>query len=188
MIFTTKYWFRRQPHFDISNFCRCSPKVFLLPSMLARKRMWNPKYPICIQMAEGSKCQQGERGGSVENLKEVPGAEQAAILKQSSSKHAHSSSTTLFLFGRTGREKEEWFHHLMLASMDTETEQERDRRTLARCLSRSGMKYVANALEQSRGGLQIRHLFKHYIYVGIMDYMLQFFAFYSKSLSRECTI
>lgn len=78
----------------------------------------------------------------MENLKEDPGPEQAAILKQSSSRHTHNSPTALFLFGRTGREKEEWFHHLVHASMDTEREQERDGHRPDRCLSRSGVKYV----------------------------------------------
>ncbi|XP_061564666.1 testis-expressed protein 2 isoform X2 [Cololabis saira] len=103
-------------------------KVFLLPSMLARKRVWNPKYPICIQLAEGSKSLESKRGGSLENLEANPGDDQSANLKQSSSKHL-----TLFLFGRTGREKEEWFHHLMLASLDTEGEKERDRPRSGRC-------------------------------------------------------
>ncbi|KAM6897033.1 LOW QUALITY PROTEIN: testis-expressed protein 2 [Xenentodon cancila] len=120
-------------------------KVFLLPSILARKRIWNPKYPICIQLAEGSKSLEGESGGSLENLEENPGADHSEIPKQSSSKHS-----ILFLFGRTGREKEEWFHHLMLASMDTEREKERDRPRPGRCASRSGDQAQSVHVQHSR--------------------------------------
>ncbi|XP_022077069.1 testis-expressed protein 2 isoform X1 [Acanthochromis polyacanthus] len=107
-------------------------KVFLLPSVLARKRVWNPKYPICIQLAEGAKSQEDEGRMSEESRGEEPGGEPASP-KPSSSKHP----TILYLFGRTGREKEEWFRHFLFASMEAERE-ERDRQRPDRCVSRSG--------------------------------------------------
>ncbi|KAM9336299.1 LOW QUALITY PROTEIN: testis-expressed protein 2 [Symphorus nematophorus] len=112
-------------------------KVFLLPSVLARKRMWNPKYPICIQLAGGANSQGDERGRSEDSRGGQPGAEPSSPL-QSSSKHIHDLPTILYLFGRTGREKEEWFRHFLFASMDTEREKERDKQRPGRCVSRLG--------------------------------------------------
>uniref|UniRef100_A0A8C5GEI3 Testis-expressed protein 2-like n=1 Tax=Gouania willdenowi TaxID=441366 RepID=A0A8C5GEI3_GOUWI len=81
-------------------------KVSLVPSGLARKRVWNKKYPICIALAEG---EVGEEVGRLEEeYKEV--------------KHSvcDQSPVILYLFGRTGREKEEWYQHFLSASR-TET-------------------------------------------------------------------
>ncbi|XP_069012081.1 testis-expressed protein 2 [Embiotoca jacksoni] len=101
-------------------------KVFLLPSVLARKRLWNPKYPICIQLAAGTKPHEDEGGRSEESRVEEPGADPASP-KQNSSKRPQDLPAVLYLFGRTGREKEEWFRHFLFTSMDTERERERDR-------------------------------------------------------------
>lgn len=128
--------------------CLCVPKVFLLPSVLAQKRVWNPKYPICIQLARAANTQEDEGGRSGEEIRgEEQGAEPSSP-KQSSSKPAHEPQSTLYLFGRTGREKEEWFRHFLLASMDAEREKDRDRQRPGRCVSRSGMRDVNNALEK----------------------------------------
>uniref|UniRef100_I3KUY0 Testis expressed 2, like n=1 Tax=Oreochromis niloticus TaxID=8128 RepID=I3KUY0_ORENI len=77
-------------------------KVFLLPSVLAQKRMWNPKYPICIQLTRGAKSQEdeGEGGRRAEDRSPEP-----------------------------NQEKEEWFRHFLFASMDTEREKERNRQS-----------------------------------------------------------
>ncbi|XP_034563137.1 testis-expressed protein 2 [Notolabrus celidotus] len=123
-------------------------KVFLLPSVLARKRVWNPKYPICIQLAGGANSQEGEGGRSEESRGKEPGAEPSSP-QQTSSKQNHELTTTLYLFGRTGREKEEWFHHFLLASMDTEREHERDRQRPGRCVSRSGDPAPAQSVSTS---------------------------------------
>lgn len=104
------------------------PKVFLLPSVLAQKRMWNPKYPICIQLTRGAKSQEDEGGRREERRGSESGAESASP-KPRSSKYDHELPTVLYLFGRTGREKEEWFHHFLFASMDTEREKERNRQS-----------------------------------------------------------
>ncbi|XP_034716305.1 testis-expressed protein 2 [Etheostoma cragini] len=110
-------------------------KVSLLPSLLARKRMWNPKYPICIQLAGTETTDEG--GRSEGSRSEEPGAEPASP-QQSSSKYVHDLPTTLYLFGRTGREKEEWFRHFLFASLETERDKERDRQKPGRCVSRLG--------------------------------------------------
>lgn len=109
--------------------------------------MWNPKYPICIQLAGTENSQEDEGGRSEESQGEEPGAEPASP-QQSSSKHIHDLPTTLYLFGRTGREKEEWFRHFLFASVETEREKERDRQKPGRCVSRLGTRNVNNALEK----------------------------------------
>uniref|UniRef100_A0A673WN37 Testis expressed 2, like n=1 Tax=Salmo trutta TaxID=8032 RepID=A0A673WN37_SALTR len=107
-------------------------KVFLLPSVLARKRLWNLKYPICIELAEGEGVMEEEKG-----KEETPGEEQGGdpqTRPTTTPKPANSVPTTLYLFGRTGREKEEWFHHFLSSSMVMEKEKERP----GRCVTRSG--------------------------------------------------
>ncbi|XP_066518702.1 testis-expressed protein 2 isoform X1 [Hoplias malabaricus] len=84
-------------------------KVYLLPSVLARKRVWNRKYPICITLA---KVEGKTEGVAQETHNETHTAEKSTHLP---SKTSHS--ITLYLFGRTGREKEEWFHHLLSAAI-----------------------------------------------------------------------
>nr|XP_019939049.1 PREDICTED: testis-expressed sequence 2 protein-like [Paralichthys olivaceus] len=123
-------------------------KVFLLPSVLARKRTWNPKYPICIQLVEAVNSQEDVGGRLKESRGEEPGAEPSSP-KQSSAKPVHDLPTTLYLFGRTGREKEEWFRHFLFASMDTERDKERDIQRPDRCVSRSGDPELAHSCSAS---------------------------------------
>ncbi|XP_077407736.1 testis-expressed protein 2 isoform X2 [Vanacampus margaritifer] len=116
-------------------------KVFLLPSVLARKRIWNPKYPICIQLTGGVNSQE-EAGQRSEDSQEVEGQPTTAP----ASSRQHSSETTLYLFGRTGREKEEWFRHFLLASTDAERGKDRDKPRPARCVPRSGDPVLSQAI------------------------------------------
>ncbi|XP_053710535.1 testis-expressed protein 2 [Synchiropus splendidus] len=95
-------------------------KVFLLPSVLAQKRLWNPKYPICIQLHEGMRAEDEDK----QQLKEDH--------EQGETRQKSSEPQTLYLFGRTGRDKEEWFRHFLLASSDRACEKER----AGRCVSR----------------------------------------------------
>ncbi|KAM4597934.1 testis-expressed protein 2-like [Polymixia lowei] len=80
-------------------------KVSLLPPVLARKRLWNKKYPICIVLAEG---EVGEEY-LVEGSEEEERTERQTVPDQ-------QLPVTLYLFGRTGREKEEWFQNFLSAS------------------------------------------------------------------------
>uniref|UniRef100_A0A665WS12 Testis expressed 2, like n=1 Tax=Echeneis naucrates TaxID=173247 RepID=A0A665WS12_ECHNA len=114
-------------------------KVFLLPSVLAQKRVWNPKYPICIQLPGGVNPQEDEGGRAEECRGEAPGAEPTSP-KQNSLNPANDPPTTLYLFGRTGREKEEWFRHFLFASTDKERETETDRLNPGRSVPKSGMR------------------------------------------------
>ncbi|XP_078096214.1 testis-expressed protein 2 [Mustelus asterias] len=97
-------------------------KVFLVPPGLAKKRMWNKKYPICIFLREAEpskfKCS-GDRELKVETdteeQRERP--ERLAPTPDVLLRHpTEGGENTLFLFGRTGREKEEWFRYFLLAS------------------------------------------------------------------------
>uniref|UniRef100_A0A3Q4M7E3 Testis-expressed sequence 2 protein-like n=1 Tax=Neolamprologus brichardi TaxID=32507 RepID=A0A3Q4M7E3_NEOBR len=81
-------------------------KVSLVPPGLARKRVWNRKYPICITLAEG---EVGEE--SV-----VEGQETEEERAEKNTDPHQQFPVTLYLFGRTGREKEEWFQHFVSAS------------------------------------------------------------------------
>lgn len=77
----------------------------LLPPGLARKRMWNKKYPICIILTEG---EVGEES-LVEGQEEEERVGRHTVLD-------NQLPVSLYLFGRTGREKEEWFQHFLSAS------------------------------------------------------------------------
>ncbi|XP_026772615.3 testis-expressed protein 2-like [Pangasianodon hypophthalmus] len=97
--------FVRSRCFKLSN-----SKVSLLPAILAKKRVWNRKYPICIILAEEEQCVEEEQVSDAAEAK----SEKAEKLKQV--KKEADQTTTLYLFGRTGREKEEWYQHFLLAS------------------------------------------------------------------------
>ncbi|KAK3520477.1 hypothetical protein QTP70_024097 [Hemibagrus guttatus] len=97
--------FVRSRCFQLSN-----SKVSLVPAILAKKRVWNRKYPICIMLAEEEQCVEEEQVSEATEAKN----ERAEKLKQL--KKEADQTTTLYLFGRTGREKEEWYQHFLLAS------------------------------------------------------------------------
>ncbi|NXS27798.1 TEX2 protein, partial [Pomatostomus ruficeps] len=88
-------------------------KVFLCPPSLARKRTWNKKYPICVLLPEPAE-EQGEQDTELqgdEGTRKVPGSGQDGP--------GDCRERCLYLFGRTGREKEEWYQHLVQASRGT---------------------------------------------------------------------
>ncbi|XP_066496895.1 testis-expressed protein 2-like [Tiliqua scincoides] len=98
-------------HYDMSG-----TKVFLFPPGLARKRMWNKKYPICILFPPD----RDDLGGkSAPEHETDPSREKSARWRltagqESPLKHpTDPQERTLYLFGRTGRDKEEWFQHLL---------------------------------------------------------------------------
>lgn len=96
-------------------------KIYLVPKTLARKRLWNKKYPICIELGrqddfmskaqtDKEPCEEkppAEREGTGEDPKK-PCLQEGA--------RAGLRDQILYLFGRTGREKEEWFRRFILAS------------------------------------------------------------------------
>ncbi|KAM7009962.1 testis-expressed protein 2-like isoform 2-T2 [Tautogolabrus adspersus] len=101
-----------QKIYDLTN-----SKVHVVPQSLARKRVWNKKYPICIELskqddfmskAEGERWEPSESANTRDRGEGAGGAQD----RRSSS----SRDLTLYLFGRTGREKEEWFQRFLSAS------------------------------------------------------------------------
>ncbi|NXG09696.1 TEX2 protein, partial [Sakesphorus luctuosus] len=92
-------------------------KVFLCPPSLARKRTWNKKYPICVLLPEPT---EGEGRSSEEHDTELQGDEGTKKVPVSGQDIAgECRERCLYLFGRTGREKEEWYQHLVQASRGT---------------------------------------------------------------------
>ncbi|KAM6941272.1 testis-expressed protein 2-like isoform 1-T2 [Lycodopsis pacificus] len=103
-----------QKIYDLTN---C--KVYLAPQSLARKRVWNKKYPICIELgkqddfmskAEGDRWEASESFNTRERGEGTGGGQERGWSSSS------SRDLTLYLFGRTGREKEEWFQRFLSAS------------------------------------------------------------------------
>jgi hypothetical protein len=94
-----------------------SIQVSLLPAALARKRVWNKKYPICIILAEGEVGREEEEERVEEGQEEEEEEEEERTDKQTlPDTQTQGLPDTLYLFGRTGREKEDWFQHFLLAS------------------------------------------------------------------------
>ncbi|XP_019349754.1 testis-expressed protein 2 isoform X2 [Alligator mississippiensis] len=96
-------------------------KIYLVPKSLARKRIWNKKYPICIELARQDDFM-AKAQTDKENLEEKSSAEKIDLSSEESKKPQDGAKSTiqkdqaLYLFGRTGREKEEWFRRFLLAS------------------------------------------------------------------------
>ncbi|XP_075021619.1 testis-expressed protein 2-like isoform X2 [Calonectris borealis] len=92
-------------------------KVFLCPPSLARKRTWNKKYPICVLLPDPAHmgCRSGEEHDM--ELQRNEGMTKAPVPGQDVP--GDCRERCLYLFGRTGREKEEWYQHLVRASRGT---------------------------------------------------------------------
>ncbi|KAK5914108.1 hypothetical protein CgunFtcFv8_008571 [Champsocephalus gunnari] len=104
-------------------------KINLVPQSLARKRVWNKKYPICIELAKQedfmSKTQVEKPDAGEEKLatlgEKFERSESELVSGSGSTEEpkkitSASGELTIYLFGRTGREKEEWFRRFLLAS------------------------------------------------------------------------
>ncbi|XP_063312228.1 testis-expressed protein 2 isoform X1 [Pelobates fuscus] len=96
-------------------------KVYLVPKSLARKRVWNKKYPICLELARQddfmAKVQADKDATEDKSLVErtEQHVEENRKCPDGSKAMGHREQV-LYLFGRTGREKEEWFRKFLLAS------------------------------------------------------------------------
>ncbi|XP_053354456.1 testis-expressed protein 2-like [Clarias gariepinus] len=88
-------------------------KVSLVPQSLARKRVWNKKYPICIELAKLDDFMSKAEAVSASDEKEN---QDVAGLQEGGRVASDRELPTIYLFGRTGREKEEWFRRILLAS------------------------------------------------------------------------
>ncbi|XP_051573352.1 testis-expressed protein 2-like isoform X2 [Myxocyprinus asiaticus] len=102
-----------QKIYDLTN-----SKIYLVPQGLARKRVWNKKYPICIELAKQDDFMAKAQGDQTEAVEEKPPAARDRTETEGTSeepKRAHTEPV-LYLFGRTGRDKEEWFRRMLFAS------------------------------------------------------------------------
>ncbi|XP_029294117.1 testis-expressed protein 2 [Cottoperca gobio] len=105
-------------------------KIYLVPQSLARKRVWNKKYPICIELAKQDdfmskaqveKPEAGEEkltglGEKLERVDKCDKVEVSGSAEEPKRPTSAGGDQTIYLFGRTGREKEEWFRRFLLAS------------------------------------------------------------------------
>uniref|UniRef100_A0A3P9MAV9 Testis-expressed protein 2 n=1 Tax=Oryzias latipes TaxID=8090 RepID=A0A3P9MAV9_ORYLA len=119
-----------------------SSKVYLVPPGLARKRVWNKKYPICIELSR-----QDDFMSKAEGDRSEP-SDGVRTLETGEANHGASSPSskdlTLFLFGRTGRDKEEWFQRFLSAS---------NPKVDARKASRVGSAWSSHSRNGSRSSL-----------------------------------
>lgn len=98
--------------------------MHLVPKDLARKRVWNKKYPICIELARQddfmSKTQTEKENAedklSADKVETTLEETKKPSVSQDSAKPICQKDQVLYLFGRTGREKEEWFRKFVSAS------------------------------------------------------------------------
>uniref|UniRef100_T1D839 Testis-expressed sequence 2 protein-like protein n=1 Tax=Crotalus horridus TaxID=35024 RepID=T1D839_CROHD len=96
-------------------------KIYLVPKSLARKRVWNKKYPICIELGRQDDFMakaQADKETSEEKIsieKENLSSEEIWKPAQDGAKSGTQKNQVLYLFARTGREKEEWFRRFLVA-------------------------------------------------------------------------
>ncbi|XP_044305435.1 testis-expressed protein 2 isoform X2 [Varanus komodoensis] len=97
-------------------------KIHLVPKSLARKRIWNKKYPICIELGKQDDFM-AKAQIDKEASEEKPPVEKVDLNSEESRKQSQDGTKSftqkdqvLYLFGRTGREKEEWFRRFLMAS------------------------------------------------------------------------
>ncbi|XP_010182873.1 PREDICTED: testis-expressed sequence 2 protein-like, partial [Mesitornis unicolor] len=92
-------------------------KVFLCPPSLARKRTWNKKYPICILLPDPAEVESRNSEEQDVEMQRDEGMKKALVPGQEVP--GDGRERCLYLFGRTGREKEEWYQHLVRAARGT---------------------------------------------------------------------
>ena len=90
--------FSRHEFFDITD-----SSVSLLPPSLTMKRLWSRKFPICLKL--------GKPGAITEETSESDEEIEKATLDKMRSHKSFEDIGILYLFARTGREKEEWYNH-----------------------------------------------------------------------------
>ncbi|XP_014032936.1 testis-expressed protein 2 [Salmo salar] len=96
-------------------------KIYLVPQSLARKRVWNKKYPIRIELARQDDFMSKAEGDHSETTHERTTATGEETVGTEEAKRSSGPELTLYLFGRTGREKEEWHRRILLASKPSKT-------------------------------------------------------------------
>ncbi|KAM8823948.1 testis-expressed protein 2 isoform 1-T2 [Synchiropus picturatus] len=135
-------------------------KIYLMPQSLARKRIWNKKYPICIELAkqddfmskvQGERPEAGEDKCPNERLDKTEKADGAG--EELKRRTSGGGDLTIYLFGRTGREKEEWFRRFLLAAR-TKSEG-RGSGVAVICKNAFQPSHSRSSSNQSGGGLEV---------------------------------
>ncbi|XP_051996101.1 testis-expressed protein 2-like isoform X3 [Xyrauchen texanus] len=123
-----------QKIYDLTN-----SKIYLVPPGLARKRVWNKKYPICIELAKQDDFMAKAQGDKTEAVEEKPPAARDRTEAEVASEEPKRARTepVLYLFGRTGRDKEEWFRRMLFASKLKSEGKKPSGRPTTGCLSHS---------------------------------------------------
>ncbi|KFP17359.1 Testis-expressed sequence 2 protein, partial [Egretta garzetta] len=108
-------------------------KVFLCPPSLARKRTWNQKYPICVLLPDPVEveCRSSKEHDAEPQRDE--GTKKTPVPGQDIP--GDCGERCLYLFGRTGREKEEWYQHLVRASHRTPSSSCGEARAARQCVA-----------------------------------------------------
>ena len=92
--------FIHQRHFNLEG-----SQICLLPTQLVKKRLWSKKYPICIALANVDF-----------ELKEDDELSSTLVNGLADGLVDEDKQTLLYLFARTGREKEEWYRRFYAAA------------------------------------------------------------------------
>ncbi|XP_076309482.1 testis-expressed protein 2-like [Tachypleus tridentatus] len=118
-------------HYDLKG-----ATVSLPPAGLTRKRLWNKKYPISIviinskifpnEKSEASSCTLDPSSGFKMPL--MDSSKKSASDTQENSQNSIKKEQNLYLFARTGREKEEWYHKFQNAS-EPQTEDDKEEKS-----------------------------------------------------------
>ena len=98
-----KVLFARHEHYDIAG-----SKVSLLPSTITMKKVWSRKFPICLVLEQPNAVAE-DVTYKTRSTDEEDDTEKVCKVKQQDS---FEDVGVLYLFPRTGREKEEWYNHL----------------------------------------------------------------------------
>ncbi|KAL6477016.1 hypothetical protein MHYP_G00155150 [Metynnis hypsauchen] len=151
-------------------------KVFLLPEVLAKKRVWNKKYPICIVLAEEEEHKEDE--GTSEPAEEDNGRAE----KPPQVEKEVGQTTVLYLFGRTGREKEEWYQHFLLASK-AEHHFSRDESKTEVCSAKGSSRGSTDDLASMLGLRELAGSVREKILLDYSSYMARFVMSESCSLT-----
>ena len=94
--------FSRHEHYDIAG-----SKVSLLPPTMTMKKVWSRKCPICIVLERASAVSEDVTF----NNKSTDEEDDFEVLHTLKEQDSFDDFGVLYLFARTGREKEEWFNH-----------------------------------------------------------------------------
>ena len=95
--------FSKHEHYDLTG-----SKVSLLPASMTMKKVWSRKFPICLALEKLGTHSEDISCFSKSADEESAAKESIKIKEQDSL----DDVGVLYLFARTGREKEDWYNHL----------------------------------------------------------------------------